>query len=101
MQISDLGLSAQNPSPSSLVRRPRGRPPVNLDGAQVVALRDEDGLSWNVIAKLLGVGATTVRRAYQYAKRVAESALPDQKRCNNSTEESIDTESARGLKCTI
>ena len=98
MQINDLGLSAQNPSPSSLIRPPRGRPRVNLDGAQVVALRDKDGLSWSVIAKQLGVGATTVRRAYQYAKSVDGSALPDQKRCDNSTEESIDTEFVEVLK---
>ena len=75
-----------------------GRPRVNLDGAQVVALRDKDGLSWSVIAKQLGVGATTVRRAYQYAKSVDGSALPDQKRCDNSTEESIDTEFVEVLK---
>ena len=79
-------------------RAAAGRPRVNLDGPQVVALRDQDGLSWNVIAKQLGVGATTVRRAYQYAKSVAESALQDQQRRNNSTEESIDTEPVGILK---
>ena len=89
MQISDLGLSAHHPPRSSLTFRPRGRPPVNLDDAQVVVLRDEAGLSWRAMGKKLGVGATTVRRAYQQAKTLHD---PDR---NDPSKEPIDGESAR------
>ena len=45
-------------------RRRRGRPCAELDGAKVVRLRDELGMSWRTIGKKLSVGALTARRAY-------------------------------------
>jgi len=52
------------------MRRPAGRPRLNPDSARVVALRDGAPLSWR--EKQLRPGATTVRRAYQDAKRLGE-----------------------------
>ena len=43
--------------------RPAGRPRVIFRRDQVVQLR-RDGLSWRQIARRMGVGVTTVRRAY-------------------------------------
>jgi hypothetical protein len=59
------------------MRRPAGRPRVNLDGARVVALRDGAQLPWRAIAKQVRAGATTVRRAYQTAKRLAGVTGPN------------------------
>ena len=42
-----------------------GRPRRIFDRAQVVTMRDRDGLSWPTIARKLSVGVGTVRRAYQ------------------------------------
>ena len=102
MNGSVVDVCARLPRPEACVERssigcrPIGRPRVKLDGTDVVALRDKNGLSWSVIAKQLGVGATTVRRAYHYAKGCG-SALPDPDRID-PMKETIDGESARGLK---
>ena len=60
-----------------------------------MALRDKDRLSWNVIAKQLGVGATTVQRAYRQAKE-DDSAFQDSDR-NDRTKEPIDGEPPSAL----
>ena len=52
-----------------------GRPRRIFDRAQVVTLRDRDGLSWPAIARKLSVGVGTVRRAYQ---AFADTAVPCQ-----------------------
>ena len=41
-----------------------GRPQAIFDRNEVVRLRDQEGMSWPQIAKKLGVGTGTVRRAY-------------------------------------
>ena len=41
-----------------------GRPKAIFDRREVVRLREEEGLSWSAIARQLGVGTGTVRRAY-------------------------------------
>ena len=41
-----------------------GRPQAIFDRDEVVRLRDQQGQSWSQIAKTLGVGTGTVRRAY-------------------------------------
>ena len=45
-----------------------GRPQTIFDRQQIVRLRDHEGLSWHQLAKKLGVGTGTVRRAYHAAK---------------------------------
>jgi putative DNA-invertase from lambdoid prophage Rac len=52
-----------------------GRPKRVFDRAQVIAMRDRDGLSWPAIARRLRVGVGTVRRAYT-ALGDAPKALP-------------------------
>ena len=42
-----------------------GRPRMVFDRDEVVRLRDQEDMSWSQIASKLGVGATTVRRAYR------------------------------------
>ncbi len=55
-----------------------GRPPVVVDAARVARLRTQ-GASWQEIAKQLGVGATTARRAFsKFAKSPAEIPEPVQ-----------------------
>ena len=44
-----------------------GRPRVVFDRDEVVRLREQEDMSWSKIASKLGVGATTVRRAYRTA----------------------------------
>jgi putative DNA-invertase from lambdoid prophage Rac len=44
--------------------RPIGRPKRVFDRAQVIAMRDQERLSWPAIARRLRVGVGTVRRAY-------------------------------------
>ena len=41
-----------------------GRPQAIFDHEEVVRLRDKEGMSWSKIAKKLGVGTGTIRRAY-------------------------------------
>ena len=41
-----------------------GRPQAIFDREEVVRLRDKEGMSWSQIAKELGIGTGTVRRAY-------------------------------------
>ena len=74
MQISGLSAPARTASNSHLIGRPVGRPRVKLDSEQLVALREGGRLSWRAIAKQLGVGVTTVRRAYQETKRLGAAA---------------------------
>jgi len=80
------------------MRRPAGRPRLNLDGARVVALRDGAQLSWRAIAKQLRVGVTTVRRAYQDAKRLGAVAAPSPMSRCSPAERLTQEESARILK---
>ena len=42
----------------------RGRPYADLDGAEIVRLRDEEGMSWRRIAKRFNADVRTLRRAY-------------------------------------
>ena len=93
MQISSSCSTAGTPSQPSLVRRPIGRPRVNLDGAQVVAIRDGNHLSWRAMAKQLSVGATTIRRAYEAAKRSTDATGLDLEPGGGAAKGSIKQES--------
>jgi len=53
--------------------KPVGRPRVIFRHDQVFELRNQD-VPWRQIAKICGVGVTTVRRAYQLMK--AKRSLP-------------------------
>ena len=46
-----------------------GRPQRVFDRQQVITLRDQEKLSWPEIARKLGVGVGTVRRAYDAVNR--------------------------------
>ena len=85
--------ATRTPAQPSSSRGPVGRPRVNLDGAQILALRNRDQLSWREMAKQLRVGATTIRRAYEAAKRSTEAAGLDLKSGGGPLEESINQES--------
>ena len=74
--------------------RPAGRPRLNLDGAQVVELRDGARLSWRTIAKQLSAGATTVRRAYHDAKRLGDTVGQNPERGCSTAEDSTEKETA-------
>jgi DNA invertase Pin-like site-specific DNA recombinase len=76
------------------MRRPAGRPRLNLDGARVVALRDGAQLSWRAIAKQLRAGATTVRRAYRDAERSGGAAERNPETSCSTAERSTEEESA-------
>jgi hypothetical protein len=76
------------------MRRPAGRPRLNLDGAHVVALRDGAQLSWRAIAKQLRAGATTVRRAYRDAERSGGAAERNPETGCSTAERSTEEESA-------
>ena len=55
-----------------------GRPPVVVDASRIAQLRAQEA-SWREIAKELGVGATTARRALsRFAKTCAETPESDQ-----------------------
>ena len=73
-EVSNSGGRQEVDSQKAEMRQPAGRPRRNLEGAHVVALRNGAQLSWRAIAKRLGAGATTVRHAYQEAKRLADTA---------------------------
>ena len=79
---------------SCSMRRQAGRPKVNLDSSQVVMLREEAGLSWRALAKQLRAGATTVRRAYQNAKRLSDSVESNPEGSSGPRKGSIEQESA-------
>jgi putative DNA-invertase from lambdoid prophage Rac len=62
--------------------RPIGRPKRIFDRSQVIAMRDQDRLSWPAIARRLCVGVGTVRRAY--------TALADEPQaCQNSQDNNL------------
>jgi DNA invertase Pin-like site-specific DNA recombinase len=56
--------------------KPMGRPRRVFDHQHVVTLRDQEKLSWPAIARKLGVGAGTVRRAYGALTRGQTDSRP-------------------------
>lgn len=92
--VSNSGGRQEVYSQKAEIRRPSGRPRLNLDCAHVVALRDGAGLSWRAIAKQLRAGATTVRRAYRDAKRSGGAAGQNPERSCTATDGSTEEESA-------
>jgi hypothetical protein len=53
-------------------QRRRGRPPADLNAAEVARLREEFGMGWRSIAKKLSADASAVRRAYSRASTTAQ-----------------------------
>lgn len=92
--VSNSGGRQEVYSQKAEMRRPAGRPRLNLDGAHVVALRDGAQLSWRAIAKQLRAGATTVRRVYRDADRSGGAAGQNPESGCSTAEGSTEEESA-------
>lgn len=63
-----------NPKETNPISRTVGRPCVHANAEQVRDLRDNQGLSLRQIARILGIGKTTVARLY-YAAFASEVSL--------------------------